>query len=637
MTEPNDIVLSLAQIVQESGPRDLVGKHIVVTAGPTYEAIDPVRFIGNRSSGKWALRSRNRRLVEGTGDASCRSVALETPARRTTRKNVESAREMAQAVLPLVEQNPPPDCIVMAAAVADHRPSEVSPHKRKSRILAPHRRSRLWENPDILRALGVAKQGIAPLLVGFAAETQDLDAYARRKLREKGCDNADCQQRGRSGQRLWFGYKPRDDPGAAGRRHRRGSAAAYAQTKVAQHLESVAAAFAPARQLTGNRVARSVWLTGLTGAVVVDRNAIAISDAAVGIGFAVTAADRHETAVQASGFLAGARCVGASTDGGVRALTEQTGFAVERQTARTTFPQLAKPWSRRDKPRVRFADVPHLAAAACRQCAGGEHAFGQTLHRFCSSAVSVDENLVASNSTVCDRCDVVLFRLACKTSDSQHRPAAAPSIAHRFRSASTVPAPPRFRHHQLVIRFAGNRCRLADGPTQQRWPFCTAEVSLACDVASSLSAMHSQTQNPAFRLRGAVRTRRRLLVYTLGKVAAARRIRSVADRDASPGKTSSWPSRSDPLLLPAHPSCAAIHRSLRRLCHLPSRHTLRSKAKPHRHVQNTLRHHHCKLLLGISGASLCNVGPGKMGRQVPNVRAACFVAHVGRFMLFALR
>ena len=65
MTEPSDIVLSLAQIVQESGPRDLVGKHIVVTAGPTYEAIDPVRFIGNRSSGKWALRSRNRRLVEG--------------------------------------------------------------------------------------------------------------------------------------------------------------------------------------------------------------------------------------------------------------------------------------------------------------------------------------------------------------------------------------------------------------------------------------------------------------------------------------------------------------------------------------------------------------------------------------------
>ena len=60
--------------------------------------------------------------------------------------------------------------------------------KRKSRILAPHRRSRLLENPDILRALGVAKQGIAPLLVGFAAETQDLDAYARRKLREKGCD-----------------------------------------------------------------------------------------------------------------------------------------------------------------------------------------------------------------------------------------------------------------------------------------------------------------------------------------------------------------------------------------------------------------------------------------------------------------
>ncbi|HNO67453.1 MAG TPA: bifunctional phosphopantothenoylcysteine decarboxylase/phosphopantothenate--cysteine ligase CoaBC, partial [Pseudomonadota bacterium] len=128
MTEPSDIVLSLAQIVQESGPRDLVGKHIVVTAGPTYEAIDPVRFIGNRSSGKMGFalaESAARRGAQVTLVAG--PVALETP-RGVTRKNVESAREMAQAVLPLVEQNPPPDCIVMAAAVADHRPSEVSPH-----------------------------------------------------------------------------------------------------------------------------------------------------------------------------------------------------------------------------------------------------------------------------------------------------------------------------------------------------------------------------------------------------------------------------------------------------------------------------------------------------------------------------
>lgn len=188
MTEPSDIVLSLAQIVQESGPRDLVGKHIVVTAGPTYEAIDPVRFIGNRSSGKMGFalaESAARRGAQVTLVAG--PVALETP-RGVTRKNVESAREMAQAVLPLVEQNPPPDCIVMAAAVADHRPSEVSPHKRKKQDLGTSPTIALVENPDILRALGVAKQGIAPLLVGFAAETQDLDAYARRKLREKGCD-----------------------------------------------------------------------------------------------------------------------------------------------------------------------------------------------------------------------------------------------------------------------------------------------------------------------------------------------------------------------------------------------------------------------------------------------------------------
>lgn len=188
MVEPSAIVTAAESILAAEQKRDLAGRWVVVTAGPTYEAIDPVRFIGNRSSGKmgFALASDAvRRGAEVTLIAG--PVALDTPP-GVHRKNVESAREMAQAVLPLLERSRPPDCIVMAAAVADHRPTEVATRKRKKQDLGQSPQIALTENPDILRSLGEARRGPHPLLVGFAAETHDVEAYARRKLIEKGCD-----------------------------------------------------------------------------------------------------------------------------------------------------------------------------------------------------------------------------------------------------------------------------------------------------------------------------------------------------------------------------------------------------------------------------------------------------------------
>ena len=188
MTEPSEIVSSLERIMSQSVLRDLVGKRVVVTAGPTFEPIDPVRFVGNRSSGKMGFaiaEAAARRGAQVTLLAG--PVSLPTPP-AVTRKNFESAQDLQQAVLPLVQNGNPPDCIVMAAAVADHRPKQYFSQKRKKQDLGNQPAIELTENPDILRSLAGARKGVAPLLVGFAAETNDVEAYARRKLKEKGCD-----------------------------------------------------------------------------------------------------------------------------------------------------------------------------------------------------------------------------------------------------------------------------------------------------------------------------------------------------------------------------------------------------------------------------------------------------------------
>nr|WP_241094956.1 phosphopantothenoylcysteine decarboxylase [Marinicauda algicola] len=161
----------------------LQGRHAVVTAGPTLEAIDPVRFLSNRSSGKqgYAIASALARagarvtLVSGP-------TALPHPEGVHT-VPVESAREMLAAV----EAALPADIFVAVAAVADWRPAAVSERKLKGEKAAT-KTLELVENPDILRTIASLETGRPRLVVGFAAETHDVEAEAIAKRARKGCD-----------------------------------------------------------------------------------------------------------------------------------------------------------------------------------------------------------------------------------------------------------------------------------------------------------------------------------------------------------------------------------------------------------------------------------------------------------------
>ncbi len=161
------------------GAVDLAGLHFLITAGPTFEPIDPVRFLGNRSSGKMgfalaaeaARRGARVHLVAGP-------VALSTPP-GVVRTDVETALEMADAVRGAA---PEADVVVMAAAVADFRPRERSVDKLKKALGVPQ--LKLVRNPDILSLL--PEHAPRALRVGFAAETRELQEEARRKLESKG-------------------------------------------------------------------------------------------------------------------------------------------------------------------------------------------------------------------------------------------------------------------------------------------------------------------------------------------------------------------------------------------------------------------------------------------------------------------
>ncbi len=184
MAEPMEILAAIeAVFTQVAGPRPLAGRRVLVTAGPTHEPIDPVRYIANRSSGKqgYAIAAALARagaevtLVSGP-------VALPDPAGVTTIR-VETARQMLEAV----ETALPVDVAVMAAAVADWRVAAEATEKIKKGasgvpILA------FVENPDILATIGRHATLRPRLVVGFAAETESLIANARAKLAKKGAD-----------------------------------------------------------------------------------------------------------------------------------------------------------------------------------------------------------------------------------------------------------------------------------------------------------------------------------------------------------------------------------------------------------------------------------------------------------------
>ncbi len=165
----------------DSGP--LSGRHIIVTSGPTYEPIDPVRFIGNRSSGR-----QGHAIAQSAIGAGARVTLITGPVGLSDPVGAEvihvgSAREMREAV----EAALPADAFIGAAAVADWRTESVASQKiKKGADESPT--LRLVENPDILAEVSKKTTMRPAVVIGFAAETENVTANAKAKLRRKGCD-----------------------------------------------------------------------------------------------------------------------------------------------------------------------------------------------------------------------------------------------------------------------------------------------------------------------------------------------------------------------------------------------------------------------------------------------------------------
>ncbi len=186
LPEPSEIFAVALRLLDGAGSPDLAGRRVVVSAGGTREEIDPVRFIGNWSTGTqgYALaRTAVARGAEVTVIAA--NVALPDPAGVNVVRVVD-ARQMHDAVLAAAANA---DVVVMAAAVADYRPQTRSDGKIKKDGQPPEP-LRLVENPDILAGLAARRGpgGTRPVLVGFAAETDTSEQAARAKLARKGCD-----------------------------------------------------------------------------------------------------------------------------------------------------------------------------------------------------------------------------------------------------------------------------------------------------------------------------------------------------------------------------------------------------------------------------------------------------------------
>ena len=179
MLEPEELAVAVLESL--SGARPLAGCKVVVTAGPTRERIDPVRFISNRSSGKMgyavaqAAREAGAEVILVSGP-----VALAAPA-GVTRVNVESAREMLAVVQSALEGT---DIYIGAAAIADYEPASVSAQKIKKS--SDTMTLSLVKAPDILASVAALER--RPFVVGFAAETQDVEQNARAKLEGKRLD-----------------------------------------------------------------------------------------------------------------------------------------------------------------------------------------------------------------------------------------------------------------------------------------------------------------------------------------------------------------------------------------------------------------------------------------------------------------
>ncbi len=189
LADPEEILVTVEAALR---PHDLTGRSVIVTAGPTHEPIDPVRFIGNRSSGKMGVAIAAEAAARGAAVTLILGPGTVPAPPGVTALHVATADEMRDAVL---SAYPGADAVVMAAAVADFRPKKPAETKLKKEHGTPE--LVLEPTPDIVRELGERK-GKA-VLIGFAAETGDLEAEGRRKLRDKSLDLVVVNEVGREG------------------------------------------------------------------------------------------------------------------------------------------------------------------------------------------------------------------------------------------------------------------------------------------------------------------------------------------------------------------------------------------------------------------------------------------------------
>ena len=188
MAEPLEIVAAIGKLLdnRETDVRHdkpLAGKRIVITAGPTHEPIDPVRYIANRSSGKQGYA-----IARAAADLGAKVTLVSGPVTLPDPPGVKTVRvENAREMLGAVEAALPADVGVFAAAVADWRTADAGAQKLKKDGSGPPRLE-LVENPDILARVSKLKTKRPKLVIGFAAETEKVIEHAKAKLKRKGCD-----------------------------------------------------------------------------------------------------------------------------------------------------------------------------------------------------------------------------------------------------------------------------------------------------------------------------------------------------------------------------------------------------------------------------------------------------------------
>lgn len=182
LAEPVDILAALDE--HFSAGKALADKHVLITAGPTHEPIDPVRFIGNLSSGKQGYA-----LATAARDAGAKVTLITGPSNQELPIGVEAIKvQTADQMLKAVNNALPADIAIFAAAVADWKVAEYSNSKIKKQVGDDAKTLSFIENPDILKTTSNLAKNRPRLIVGFAAETNNVLANAQAKIKRKGCD-----------------------------------------------------------------------------------------------------------------------------------------------------------------------------------------------------------------------------------------------------------------------------------------------------------------------------------------------------------------------------------------------------------------------------------------------------------------